>query len=198
CRYFIRISGGESPSHLCAECAVETQPTLVLIPEEIEHLKMGIIALTHLIADVVEIRANSGLHYGVVLLPDSLLESVPEMHTVITEIDNCFAEGIGFQQNDEELAFLQSHLTPWSAAFFSSLPREIQKQLAFNRDQTDKVDLTSIDTEILLKRMVETELARRKSIGTFKKGAFFCKTHFLAYQGRSALPSNFDCDLGYV
>ncbi|PFH31219.1 hypothetical protein BESB_030930 [Besnoitia besnoiti] len=195
CWYFIRVSG-KCLSHLTAECALDTHPNLVLINEEIEQKRMGAMALTNLISDIVETRAGLGLHYGTVLLPDSLLAHLPEMHMLINEVDACFESGF-YAQTEEGLELLRSRLTPWSAALFSSLPKGIQWQLAFNKDQTYRVDLTAIDTEVLLKRLVERELARRKSIGAFRKGQFLCKTHFLAYQGRSAAPTNFDADLGF-
>ncbi|CBZ52548.1 hypothetical protein NCLIV_023360 [Neospora caninum Liverpool] len=195
CWYFIRVSG-KCLSHLAAECALDTHPNLVLINEEIEQKRMGAMALTNLISDIVETRAGLGLHYGTVLLPDSLLAHLPEMHMLINEVDACFESGF-YAQTEEGLELLRARLTPWSAALFSSLPKGIQWQLAFNKDQTYRVDLTAIDTEVLLKRLVERELARRKSIGAFRKGQFLCKTHFLAYQGRSAAPTNFDADLGF-
>ncbi|KEP61795.1 UNVERIFIED_CONTAM: phosphofructokinase domain-containing protein [Hammondia hammondi] len=195
CWYFIRVSG-KCLSHLAAECALDTHPNLVLINEEIEQKRMGAMALTNLISDIVETRAGLGLHYGTVLLPDSLLAHLPEMHMLINEVDACFESGF-YAQTEEGLELLRARLTPWSAALFSSLPKAIQWQLAFNKDQTYRVDLTAIDTEVLLKRLVERELARRKSIGAFRKGQFLCKTHFLAYQGRSAAPTIFDADLGF-
>uniref|UniRef100_A0A0G4I797 Phosphofructokinase domain-containing protein n=1 Tax=Chromera velia CCMP2878 TaxID=1169474 RepID=A0A0G4I797_9ALVE len=204
CWFFVRVSG-KSMSHICVECALDTHPTLVLISEEIEAKKMGLSAITNLISDIVEARANHGINYGVVLLPDSLFAHVPEMHMLIEEINTLFECGVytfdslaSAGEGEEAIDPIRSRLTAWSGALFDSLPKRIQWQMAFAKDQTDKVDLTSIDSEVLLRRMVEAELARRKSIGTFRRGSFSCRTHSLAYQGRSSLPSNFDCDLGYT
>ncbi|EPR61774.1 phosphofructokinase domain-containing protein [Toxoplasma gondii GT1] len=137
CWYFIRVSG-KCLSHLAAECALDTHPNLVLINEEIEQKRMGAMALTNLISDIVETRAGLGLHYGTVLLPDSLLAHLPEMHMLINEVDACFESGF-YAQTEEGLELLRARLTPWSAALFSSLPKAIQWQLAFNKDQTYRV-----------------------------------------------------------
>eukprot|EP01071_Lankesteria_metandrocarpae_P005773 Lankesteria_metandrocarpae@DN4123_c0_g1_i1.p1 len=195
CWYFVRVTGWAS-SHLCVECALETCPTIVLISEEVESRRMSLVTITNMIADIVTARSQRAINFGVVVLPDNLLAYVPEMQSLISEMDTLW-QHMKYPANDSGLNLLTSRLTPWSAALFTALPSRIQWQIGFAKDLSENVDLTLIDTEILLMKLVQAELSRRRSIGTFVTGTFNVRSHCLSYEGRSALPTNFDCNLGY-
>eukprot|EP00916_Digyalum_oweni_P012114 GHVL01020015.1.p1 GENE.GHVL01020015.1~~GHVL01020015.1.p1 ORF type:complete len:1455 (+),score=293.94 GHVL01020015.1:23-4366(+) len=201
CWYFIRLTG-HLVSHVCLECSLQTCPTICLISEEVERRRMGLSAITTLISDIAQMRSKNSLHYGVVLLPNSLLYHVPEMFTLIQEIEMLHSGALADTQIDI-LPRIRDRLTYWSRTLLDSLPLRIQYQICLAVKSNIppgvcKIDLAMIETEVLLKVLVESELARRKSLGLFRSGHFHGKSHYIALQGRSAIPSLFDCDLAYT
>eukprot|EP00400_MALV-I_sp_L67-5_P001285 gene1285-163_t len=195
--YFVRISGYSS-SHIAAECMLQCHPQLVILSEEVAARRMDLSDITNNICEVVVARAEVKRYFGVVLIPDGLLAHVPEMRTLVREIDElCTKKPALATECEASVRELFQSLTPISQAMLKQLPEKIQRQIFFRKSEGLKVDIPNIDTEVLFMSLVESELARRKALGTFH-GSFQAQPHSLAYQGRGALPSNFDCDLGYT
>jgi len=195
--YFIRIAG-RSVSHIAAECALQTNPNIVLVSEEIQSRRLSLSDVTNMICDNVETRAKNGKNFGVVLIPEGFLSFVPEVRLLITEVNQ-------LKKIDIEVSTavdLKSYLTAISYGVFQHLPERIQQQvvsiLHLPRETSTRLEVNNLETESLMKALVESELNRRKVLGSFRSGSFLCRTHSLAHQGRSALPTNFDCDLGYT
>lgn len=180
--HFIKLMG-RSASHIALECALLTCPNITLIGEEIAHKKMTLGQVTGQIADVICERAEKGLHYGVILIPEGLIEFIPEIGTVIQALSKNASI---------------SALTPEMQHVFASIPEDIQKQLLLERDPHGNVQVSMIETEKLLMSTVEKELKRRKNFTT----VFSTQSHFFGYEGRAAFPTNFDAcyctALGYL
>lgn len=193
--YFIRVAG-RSVSHMASECAMQTHPNLIVLSEEVSAHHLGLADITNLLCDVIEARAELGLNYGVVLVPDGLLSRIPEMRQLLDEVNQIHKSGV--------TSDLTHYLTPLSQGVFVNLPDQIQYQIRMFVSPANEVhrfryvDMTNIEAETLLKGLVESELSRRKGVGLFRGGGFSAKTHSLSYQSRSALPTNFDCNLGYT
>ncbi len=185
--HFIRLMG-RSASHIALECALATQPNLVLISEEIASKKTTLSAIVEEIADLICKRAELSKNYGVILIPEGLLEFIPEMRALIQELNQILAE-------DPEVGLdaVCKRLTPFSLQSLSSLPEQIQQQLLLHRDSHGNVQVSFIETERLLTELVEGELARR----AFASKMSFVH-HFLGYEGRAGFPSNFDCNYCYA
>jgi len=197
--HFIKLMG-RSASHIALECALETQPNICLIGEEVQAKEQSLSQVVSYIADTVVTRAADGNNFGVVLVPEGLVEFIPEMGVLIEEINEVFAkEAKGYaacEGEGEQFAFISSHLSKKSQAVFNLLPAGIKKQLLMDRDPHGNVQVSRIETEKLLAEMVGTELAKRKKEGTYV-GKYSCLTHFFGYEGRCAFPSNFDADYCY-
>lgn len=197
--HFVRVMG-RSASHIALECALECQPNVCLIGEEVEakNLSMNDI-VTHL-ADVIAARAEDGNNFGVAIIPEGLIEFVPEMKVLISELNDLLAvketEYNSLTDSASQLSFIVGNLSDASSKLFSSLPSDIQKQLSMDRDPHGNVQVSRIDTEKLLIAMVKTELEKRKATGAYK-GKFNALNHFFGYEGRCAFPSNFDADYCY-
>lgn len=186
--YFVRISGYSS-SHLAAECMLQCHPQLVILSEEVAARRMDLSDITNTICEVVVARAEVKRYFGVVLIPDGLLAHVPEIRAIVREIDDLVAKNTALATEcDASMRELFDALTPISQAMLKQLPEKIQRQLFFRKSEGLKVDIPNVDTEVLFMSLVESELARRKALGTFH-GSFQCQPHSLAYQGRGALPS---------
>ncbi|MDR0941724.1 MAG: diphosphate--fructose-6-phosphate 1-phosphotransferase [Bacteroidales bacterium] len=186
--HFVKLMG-RSASHIGLECALQTQPNICIISEEVEAKKQTLSEVVKSIADVVEARGNNKENFGVALIPEGLIEFIPEMKVLISELNDLLAH-----ETDVQKA-LQG-LTPASAAVYSSLPDAIARQLTLDRDPHGNVQVSLIETEKLLIEMVGKELAARKAAGTYK-GKFSGLAHFFGYEGRCAAPSNFDADYCY-
>jgi pyrophosphate--fructose-6-phosphate 1-phosphotransferase len=171
--HFIKLMG-RSASHIALECALATQPNLTLISEEVADKKMTLVQITHAIADLTRKRAQIGKHHGVILIPEGLIEFIPEIAVLIKELN----------QIEQDT----SKLTPSSQNCFASLPKAIQQQLLYTRDPHGNVPLSLIETERLLMELVAHELG----------GKFAAVPHFLGYEGRAAFPSHFDSNYCYA
>ncbi len=186
--HFIKLMG-RSASHVTLECALATRPNIALIGEEVRARRWTLEQLTDRVATIVRDRAASGLRYGVCLVPEGLIEFLPEIGVLISELNTLLADdaGIDRQPFDERRTTLRKRLTPDSATAFFGLPERIQRQLLLDRDSHGNVQVSRIDTEALL---VETVRGRLAADG----GTFQAQTHFFGYEGRCAAPSNFDAD----
>lgn len=194
--HFIKVMG-RSASHIALECALETQPNICLISEEVEEKKMSLFQIAKQIADSVEKRAANGDNFGVVIIPEGLVEFVPEVKKLISEINDLLAaKGKEFSTCDtpeKKLEFMTIHLSSESAAVFTLLPADIQQQLMMDRDPHGNVQVSRIESEKLISSLVANELKTRESY----KGKFNALHHFFGYEGRCAFPSNFDADYCY-
>lgn len=202
--HFIRLMG-RSASHICLECALETQPNITIISEEVEQKGMTLDDLVTEIADVVAKRAAKGLNFGTVLIPEGVVEFVPAMKKLIAELNDILArheaELTVLETNRDRRDFVATKLAAESAEVFASLPNSFANQLMLDRDPHGNVQVSMIETEKLLIDMVKAKLKKRKKAGEFD-GKFSGQAHFFGYEGRCATPSNFDADycfsLGYT
>ena len=197
--HFIKVMG-RSASHIALECALECQPNICLIGEEVEAKRQSMMDIVNHIADVVAARASRGDNFGVVIVPEGLIEFIPEVKTLIGEINDLLAaweaEYSSLTTFDQQYSFIMERLTSNSGSVFSALPVDIQKQLLMDRDPHGNVQVSRIETEKLLITMVSKLLAERKTKGEYN-GKFSALSHFFGYEGRCAFPSNFDADYCY-
>eukprot|EP00300_Choanocystis_sp_HF-7_P012400 c17874_g1_i1.p1 GENE.c17874_g1_i1~~c17874_g1_i1.p1 ORF type:complete len:1266 (+),score=315.83 c17874_g1_i1:61-3798(+) len=183
---FVRLMG-RSASSITLECALQTRPNMCLIGEEVEQSKKGLAEVCRDIADLVEQRAKRGKHYGVVLLPEGLIEFIPEFMALIKEINDVLEQVEPSEEN------VQNSLSVGNAALFAYLPSDIRHQLILDRDPHGNVQVSLIETEKLLGSVVAQELRKRKFTGKFDPQYSFC-----GYEGRSAFPSTFDTTYTYA
>ena len=198
--HFIKVMG-RSASHVALECALETQPNICLIGEEVAAKKMSLSQIASQIADSVEKRGNAGNNFGVAIIPEGIVEFVPEFSKLIAEINELLAGANTEKFNslpdwDAKYKFIEEGLTKESMAVFAILPQLIQQQLFLERDPHGNVQVSLIESEKLLSALVKDELDKRKKAGTYK-GKFGALHHFFGYEGRCAFPSNFDADYCY-
>ena len=198
--HFIKVMG-RSASHVALECALETQPNICLIGEEVAAKKMSLAQITNYIADAVEKRGNNGENFGVAIIPEGIVEFVPEFSALIAEINELLAgkkteEFNALPDWNAKYDFIKNGLTSESFAVFDILPQGIQQQLFLERDPHGNVQVSLIESEKLFSEMVKNELAKRKAAGSYK-GKFGAQHHFFGYEGRCAFPSNFDADYCY-
>lgn len=196
--HFIRLMG-RSASHITLECALQSQPNIALISEEIEAKNQTLNDIVEHIAEVIIARSNHGLNFGTVLIPEGLIEFIPAMKKLISELNDVLAhnEDFGSMTSDEERReYIKSVLSEESTQMFRSLPKNIARQLTLDRDPHGNVQVSLIETEKLLIEMVAKRLAQLKGEGVYK-GKFSAINHFFGYEGRCAIPSNFDADYTY-
>ena len=198
--HFIKVMG-RSASHVALECALKTQPNICLVSEEVAAKKMSLSQIADYIADSVEARANNGMNFGIAVIPEGVVEFVPEFSVLIHEINELLAGSKADAFNalptwEEKYAFIESGLTKESMEVFAILPTAIQQQLFLERDPHGNVQVSLIESEKLFSALVADKLAARKAAGTYK-GKFSALHHFLGYEGRCAFPSNFDADYCY-
>ena len=198
--HFVKVMG-RSASHVALECALETQPNICLISEEVAEKKMSLSEITDYIADSVEKRAANGMNFGVAIIPEGVIEFGPEFSILIHEINELLAGSKGaafnaFKTWEEKDNFIRNGLTDDSMAVFELLPETIQQQLFLERDPHGNVQVSLIESEKLFSALVKDALEERREKGTYN-GKFNALHHFLGYEGRCAFPSNFDSDYCY-
>ena len=198
--HFVKVMG-RSASHVALECALKTQPNICLIGEEIAAKEMSLSQIAGYIADSVEKRAANGNNFGVAIIPEGIVEFVPEFGRLIREINDLLAGENTDKFNAlpdwaAKCEFIKNGLTAESFKVFEVLPYTIQQQLFLERDPHGNVQVSLIESEKLFSEMVKAELAKRKAAGTYK-GKFSAQHHFFGYEGRCAFPSNFDADYCY-
>ena len=198
--HFVKVMG-RSASHVALECALQTQPNICLIGEEVASKKMSLAAIADYIADSVAARAAKGWNFGVAIIPEGIVEFVPEFSVLIAEINELLAGSKADAFNalptwSDKYAFIKNGLTEESFAVFAILPENIQQQLFLERDPHGNVQVSLIESEKLFSALVKDNLAARKKNSTYK-GKFSALHHFLGYEGRCAFPSNFDADYCY-
>ncbi len=196
--HFIKLMG-RSASHIALECALQTQPNICIISEEVEAKNQTLNDVVDYIAGVVAARAEEGNNFGTVLVPEGLIEFIPAMKKLIAELNDLLAATADFTQKTpaEQRAFVLSHLSAENAAIFESLPEGVARQLTLDRDPHGNVQVSLIETEKLLSEMVGKRLAQMKEEGKYV-GKFAALHHFFGYEGRCADPSNFDADYCYA
>ncbi len=196
--HFIKLMG-RSASHVTLECALKTQPNITLIGEEVEAKKQTLDDIVTYIAQAVANRAAKGLNFGIVLVPEGLIEFIPAIKKLISELNDMLAANQAeFDKvaDDQKIDYVVKHLSKENAAIFESLPVAVSRQLALERDPHGNVQVSLIETEQLLAEMVGKKLAEWKKSGKFV-GKFATQHHFFGYEGRCAAPSNFDADYCY-
>ena len=195
--HFIKVMG-RSASHIALECALQTQPNICLISEEVEAKEMSLDAVVEYIANAVAERAAKGDNFGTVIIPEGLIEFIPAIKKLIAQLNDVLAlpEAQALSGN-EQIDFAKSHLTEENLAVFNSLPTSVARQLALDRDPHGNVQVSLIETEKLLSEMVAKKLGQMKNDGKYQ-GKFSPQHHFFGYEGRCAAPSNFDADYCYA
>uniref|UniRef100_A0ACD5ZKW2 Uncharacterized protein n=1 Tax=Avena sativa TaxID=4498 RepID=A0ACD5ZKW2_AVESA len=188
--YFIRMMGRKA-SHVALECALQSHPNMVILGEEVAASKLTIFDITKQICDAVQARAEKDKNHGVILIPEGLVESIPELYALLQEINGLHGKGVSIEN-------ISSQLSPWASALFEFLPQFIRQQLLLCPESDDSAQLSQIETEKLLAQLVETEMNKRLKEGTYKGKKFNAICHFFGYQARGAMPSKFDCDYAYV
>jgi diphosphate-dependent phosphofructokinase len=198
--HFIKLMG-RSASHIALECVLQTHPNYAIISEEVQEKKLTMDQIVEDIARVIKARSDNNENFGVCLIPEGLIEFVPEIKKLISEINDVIAHKAAtfnvLETDDEKFQFINSHISADSTKAFNSLPKEIQTQLIMDRDPHGNVQVSRIQTEELLIEMVEEKLKEWKTEGKFK-GTFTALPNFFGYEGRCAAPSNFDADYTYT
>ena len=196
--HFIKLMG-RSASHIALECALQTQPNICIISEEVEAENMTLDDVINYIADIVAERASRGLNFGTVLIPEGLIEFIPAMKSLIAELNDLLAHTPDFaaMSAEEQRRFVVESLSEANSRVYSSLPAGVARQLTLDRDPHGNVQVSLIETEKLLSEMVATRLEEKRAEGSYS-GKFSALHHFFGYEGRCADPSNFDADYCYA
>lgn len=199
--HFIKIMG-RSASHVALEAALQTQPNITLISEEVEAKQMSLDSIVNYMADIIARRANTGKNFGIAVIPEGLIEFIPEMKTMISNLNDIMAEletdssFLAATSMSAKFEIVEKRLDDNNASVYSSLPASIKAQLLADRDPHGNVQVSKIETEKLLSEMIATRLSELKQQGKFN-GKFSSQSHFFGYEGRCAFPSNFDADYCY-
>ncbi len=199
--HFVKIMG-RSASHVALEAALQTQPNITLISEEVEEKKMSLESIINYMCDIIVRRADMGKNFGIAVIPEGLIEFIPEMKSMISNLNDIMAS----LENDpsfvnattirDKFEIVENRLDPANAKVYNSLPALIKGQLLADRDPHGNVQVSKIETEKLLIEMISTRLDELKSQGEYI-GKFNAQSHFFGYEGRCAFPSNFDADYCY-
>lgn len=189
--HFVRLMG-RAASHITLECALQTHPNITIIGEEVAAKKLTLKDVTDYIVDVICKRADLGYNYGVILIPEGLIDFIPEVQHLIAELNEILAHEVV-----DEGGLWKKKLSNQSLQLFEFLPQAIQEQLMLERDPHGNVQVAKIETEKMLIQMVETELEKRKQQGSYKR-QFKGQSHFFGYEGRCGLPTNFDAMYCYA
>ena len=195
--HFIKVMG-RSASHIALECALQCQPNICLISEEVEAKAMSLDDVVTYIANAVAKRAEEGNNFGTVVIPEGIIEFIPAIKKLIAELNDVLAlpEAQTINSANEQIEFVKQHISRENLAVFQSLPTDVAAQLALDRDPHGNVQVSLIETEKLLSRMVAAKLAIWKHQGKYV-GKFGTQHHFFGYEGRCAAPSNYDADYCY-
>ncbi|WP_221659086.1 diphosphate--fructose-6-phosphate 1-phosphotransferase [Bacteroides salyersiae] len=196
--HFIKLMG-RSASHIALECALQVQPNVCIISEEVEAKDMSLDDVVTYIAQVVADRAAQGNNFGTVLIPEGLVEFIPAMKRLIAELNDFLAtnaEEFSQIKKSHQRDYIIRKLSPENSAIYASLPEGVARQLTLDRDPHGNVQVSLIETEKLLSEMVATKLATWKAEGKYV-GKFAAQHHFFGYEGRCAAPSNYDADYCY-
>ena len=199
--HFIKLMG-RSASHIALECALQTQPNICIISEEVEANNMTLDDVVNQICEVVVKRSEEGLYYGTILIPEGLIEFVPAFKRLIAELSDLLSSDLAKTEakglkSDDLLAWILNHVSSENLPTLKSLPEEVAKQLALGRDPHGNVQVSLIEPEKMLSEMCAKRLDEWKEQGKFK-GKFAALHHFFGYEGRCATPSNFDCNYCYA
>lgn len=197
--HFIKLMG-RSASHIALECALQTQPNICLVSEEVQAKDMTLNEIVEQVASAVANRAAEGNNFGVVLVPEGLIEFIPAIGRLIQELNDLLAvHGADYKDLDKDAqrAYIMEHLSEENAATFETLPEDVARQLSLDRDPHGNVQVSLIETEKLLSSMVGNLLDKWKKEGKYV-GKFASQHHFFGYEGRCAAPSNFDADYCYA
>ena len=195
--HFIKLMG-RSASHIALECALQCQPNICIISEEVEEKNMTLDDIVTYIAEVVAKRAASGNNFGTVLIPEGLIEFIPAMKKLIAELNDLLATSEAASvEADNQRNWIIGKTSAENAAIYASLPEGVAKQLTMERDPHGNVQVSLIETEKLLSEMVAKKLQEWKVNGNFD-GKFAAQHHFFGYEGRCAAPSNYDADYCYA
>ena len=196
--HFIKLMG-RSASHIALECALQTQPNVCIVSEEVEAKNMSLDDVITQVAEVVAKRAAQGNNFGTVLIPEGLVEFIPAMKRLIAELSDFLAhheDEFKLIKRSEQRNYIISKLTKENSEIYASLPEGVARQLTLDRDPHGNVQVSLIETEKLLAEMVGTRLAEWKKEGKYV-GKFAAQVHFFGYEGRCAAPSNYDADYCY-
>ena len=199
--HFIKIMG-RSASHVALEAALQTQPNITLISEEVEERKLSLSSIIDYMSDIIAKRAAMGKNFGIAVIPEGLIEFIPEMKSMISNLNDIMAElesdpsFVNATSIREKFEIVERRLDDSNASVYNSLPSIIKEQLLADRDPHGNVQVSKIETEKLLIEMISTKLAEMKSEGEYV-GKFSAQSHFFGYEGRCAFPSNFDADYCY-
>ncbi|MCQ2958465.1 MAG: diphosphate--fructose-6-phosphate 1-phosphotransferase, partial [Candidatus Gastranaerophilales bacterium] len=195
--HFIKLMG-RSATHVGLECALRTRPNIALISEEVEANKFSLKYITDYMTDIIVKRSNAGKNFGVALIPEGLIEFIPEIKTMISNLNDILAKASDFDTwtIDAKIEYVTKNLESANADVFTSLPELIKGQLLMDRDPHGNVQVSRIETEKLLIQMIEAKLKELKAQGLYN-GKFSSQAHFFGYEGRCAAPSNFDADYCY-
>lgn len=195
--HFIKLMG-RSASHIALECALQTQPNVCIISEEVEAENKSLLDIVDYIADIVAKRASKGMNFGSVLIPEGLIEFIPAVKALIAELNDLLAHDskIADMEPKEMRQYVIDHLSKDNAKTYASLPADVARQLTLDRDPHGNVQVSLIETEKLISRMVANRLEEMREEGKYD-GKFATMHHFFGYEGRCADPSNFDADYCY-
>ena len=197
--HFIKLMG-RSASHIALECALQCQPNVCIISEEVEEKNMSLQDVVNYVADIVSARAAKGMNFGTVLIPEGLIEFIPAVKRLIAELNDLLAKSAEeFAKVDaaDQRQWIIAHLSEENAKVYESLPAGVARQLSLDRDPHGNVQVSLIETEKLLSEMVAKRLEEMRAEGRFN-GKFASLHHFFGYEGRCADPSNFDADYCYA
>ena len=197
--HFIKVMG-RSASHIALECALQCQPNVCIISEEVEKNDMTLNQIVDNLCQVIAFRASQGNHFGTVIVPEGLIEFIPAIGRLIQELNDLLAaHGAEYKDLDADAQreYIIAHLSKENAATFETLPADVARQLSLDRDPHGNVQVSLIETEKLLSDMCAAKLEKWKAEGKFV-GNFAAQHHFFGYEGRCAAPSNFDADYCYA
>ncbi len=197
--HFIKVMG-RSASHIALECALQCQPNICIVSEEVEQKDMTLNQIVDQLCEAIAYRAAQGNNFGTVIIPEGLIEFIPAIGRLIQELNDLLAaHGADYKDLDKtaQREYIISHLSKENAATFETLPEGVARQLSLDRDPHGNVQVSLIETEKLLSEMCEARLAQWKKEGKYV-GKFAALHHFFGYEGRCAAPSNFDADYCYA